>query len=86
MASSSVSELAQFHQFLGEQLKGDGNTLSPEESLVAFRGYQRDLEKLRNDLQPAIDRLERGESAKQLDIEDIKRRGRQRLAREGIGD
>jgi hypothetical protein len=50
----------------------------------AFRAYQRDLERFRNDIQPAIDRFERGEPAIPLDIEDVKRRGRERLAREGI--
>jgi hypothetical protein len=34
--------------------------------------------------EPAIGRLERGEPASPLDIEDVKRRGRERLAREGI--
>jgi hypothetical protein len=84
MATDSSSELVVFHRFLGDQIAIGAVDLSPEESVEAFRAYQRDLERLRADLQPAIDRFQRGEPAIPLDIEDVKRRGRERLAREGI--
>lgn len=84
MAVDSSSELVVFHRFLGDQIQSGSDDLSPEESVEAFRAYQRDLERLRNDLKPAIERFERGEPAIPLDIEDVKRRGRERLAREGI--
>ena len=84
MATDNANELVVFHRFLGNQIEGGSVDLSPEESVEAFRAYQRDLERLRRDLGPAVDRLERGESGIPLDIEDVKRRGRERLAREGI--
>ncbi len=84
MNVDNSSELVVFHRFLGDQIEGGSVDLSPEESVQAFRAYQRDLERLRNELKPAIDRFERGEPAISLDIEDVKRRGRERLARQGI--
>lgn len=84
MAADSSSELIVFHRFLGDQIATGSVDLSPEESVEAFRAYQRDLERCRDDLQPAVDRFQRGEPAAPLDIEDVKRRGRERLAREGI--
>ncbi len=84
MSADNSSELVVFHRFLGDQIEGGSLELSPEESVQAFRAYQQDLERLRNDLKPAIDRFERGEPAIPLDIEDVKRRGRERLARQGI--
>src|SRR5437879_3945577 len=84
MATDTSSELVVFHRFLGDQIAIGCVDLSPEESVEVFRAYQRDLERLRDDLKPAIDRFERGEPAIPLDPEDVKRRGRERLAREGI--
>jgi hypothetical protein len=84
MTTDNASELLVFHRFLGDQIASGTLDLSPEESVEAFRAYQRELERLRNDLKPAIDRLERGEPGLPLNIDDVKRRGRERLAREGI--
>jgi hypothetical protein len=53
---------------------------------AALRPYQRDLERIKKQLEAGIDRLERGEPGIPLDAEDVKRRGRERLAREGITD
>jgi len=59
---------------------------SPEECVEAFRALERDLERLKKELQPALDRFDRGEPGVLIDAEDVKRRGRERLAREGISD
>ena len=84
MATDSTTEIEAFHRFLGDQIEGGPVDVSPEESVQAFRAYQRDLERVRNDLGPSIDRFDRVEPASPLDIADVKRRGRERLAREGI--
>lgn len=84
MPAENSSELIVFHRFLGDQIAIGSIDLSPEESVEAFRVYQRALKRLQDDLKPAADRFERGEPAPALDIEDVKRRGRERLAREGI--
>jgi hypothetical protein len=41
---------------------------------------------LKADLGPALERMERGEAGVPFDVEEIKRRGRERLARQGIAD
>jgi hypothetical protein len=84
MATDSSSEIGAFHRFLGHQIEECSVDLSPEESVQAFRAYQRDLERLRNDLKPAIERLERGLPGIPFDVEEVKQRGRERLGREGI--
>jgi hypothetical protein len=50
----------------------------------AFRAYQHELEQFKREILPALERVERGESGLPFDVEDIKRRGRMRLAQEGI--
>lgn len=85
MTTQSSTELESFHRFLTEQLQGGYAELSPEESVKAFRAYQDDLQRLRQDVRPALQRSLQGES-EPLDIEDVKARGRQRLAEKGITD
>ena len=60
MATQTPTELESFHRFLTEQLRGGGKGLSPEESLNAFRAYQRDLARLQEGIQPAVERFHRG--------------------------
>lgn len=85
MATESESELRAFCDFLQQRLEGGTVELSPEESVEAFRAYQRDLERLRKDVRPALERSLAGES-EPLDIEDVKARGRRRFAQRGITD
>jgi hypothetical protein len=82
MATEPPTELETFHRFLTDQLAGGRSDLSPEESVKAFRAYQRDLERLREEIRPAVERSRRGES-QPLDIEDLKARVTKKLA-EGI--
>jgi hypothetical protein len=86
MSTDPCREIETFYQFLGKRIQEGSVELSPEESVEAFRAYQRDLERLRKELQPALDRFDRGEPATPFDAEELKRRGRERLAREGITD
>jgi putative addiction module CopG family antidote len=68
------------------RLVQDGRYESEEAVLIAavrfLQERERQLDELRAELQPALDSLDRGEGVP-LDFEDIKRRGRQRLADEG---
>ena len=86
MATDTIHEIEAFYQFLGQQLEQGAMNLSLEQSVQAFRAYQSDLERLRKHLQPSIDRADRGEPAALFDADDVKSRGRDRLAREGITD
>jgi len=70
VAPQSSTELKSFHRFLTEQLQGGDAGLSPEKSVKALRAYQDDLHRLRQDIQPALQRSLQGESDP-LDIEDV---------------
>ena len=83
MSTDPCREIGTFYQFLGERMQEGSVDLSPEDSVEAFRAYQRDFDRLRKELQPALDRFDGGESATPFDAEDVKRRGRERLA--GLG-
>ncbi len=85
MATQLPSELESFHRFLTEQLERGEPSLSPEQSVEAFRAYQRDLERCWEDIRPALQRSVRGES-EPLDIEELKARVTQKLADRGITD
>ncbi|MGH7202214.1 MAG: hypothetical protein ACREJB_16535 [Planctomycetaceae bacterium] len=85
MTTELRTELQAFHRFLDQKLKDGKTELSPEESVAAFRAYQRDLERLRRDIQPALDQIARGE-ARPIDFDEFIRKGRERLAEEGITD
>jgi antitoxin ParD1/3/4 len=78
-------ELAAFVQ----QELASGNYQSEEEMLCAglrlLRERERRLQNLRDEILPALEQLDRGEG-QELDIADIKARGRQRLATRGDTD
>jgi hypothetical protein len=86
MSTDACREIESFYQFLAHQIQEGPVDLTPEECVDAFRAYQRDLERLKNELQPGLDRFDRGEPGITFDAEDVKRRGRERLAHEGITD
>ena len=50
MATDACREIETFYQFLGQQLEDASLDLSPEQSVQAFRAYQRDLDQLRKHL------------------------------------
>ena len=80
------TELESFHRFLTAHLEGGGKGLSPEESLSAFRAYQRDLVRLQKEIQPAVERFHRGEGGHELDYDAIRQDVTQRLTEKGMTD
>jgi hypothetical protein len=84
--SPPITELAAFHLFVGERLLQQGFAeLSPEQSVEEFRAYQRDLERLKEELGPAIEQIRQGQ-ASEIDIEEFIAEGRERLAEKGVTD
>ncbi len=85
LPDSFPPELAQFVQ----QELANGKYQSEEEMLCEglrlLREREQRVEALRADLMPALEQLDRGEG-KELDVEDIKARGRKRLAERGNQD
>ena len=83
MSSEAATELYHFHEFLGQQLQGEGTPITVEESVQAFRAYQRDLERFQRDCEPALAESALGQS-QPLDVHEIIARGRQRAVAQGI--
>lgn len=83
--SAEMTEAELLHEYLGKRLR-KGNRKEPLDHILAeFAEYRRELEQLRASIREAIASSERGESGP-LDLEDVKRRGRERMAKEGIVD
>jgi len=72
------AELEEFHRFIGRHLQSGGSELTVDRSVAEFRAYQDELERCREAVRPALEASVRGES-EPLDMEDIKRRGRERF-------
>lgn len=77
------NEVEAFRRFLCEELENSSAYNSLDEAVEAFRGYRRDLERFKKDIQPALEQSARGES-KELDIEDVIARGMKRAADRGL--
>jgi hypothetical protein len=73
------------HSFLGTRINSGHRDDSVEQVLADFAEYRRQLTELRASLREAEAQSARGES-KPLDVEDVIRRGRERLASKGITD
>ena len=85
MATDSSNEFQKFNDFVSQQLAGRDEELSLEESVAAFRAYQAELARCREELQPPIDELDTN-GGTELDIDAIIARGRRQLEQEGILD
>ena len=65
-------------RFIGQLLENGGVATTVEDSVAEFRAYQEELERCREAIRPALESSLRGESTP-LDMEDVKRRGRERF-------
>jgi len=83
--SSSLTEAELLYNYLGMRLSNGGRKEPIAQLLAKFAEYRRELEELRATLREAEAQSARGESGP-LDVEDIIRRGRARLAAKGITD
>jgi Arc/MetJ-type ribon-helix-helix transcriptional regulator len=84
-ATVKMTELELLHRFVSEQLANGGRRMSVEECLNEFRAYQSELERLREEIRPALERSLRGES-RPFDADKLKARVTRELADEGITD
>ena len=85
MATDAPNELHAFYRFLAGQLQEEGSTLTPEQSVEAFRTYQRELDRLKREIEPAVEQFESGEG-RDLDYQAIKEEVTHRLAQKGVTD
>ncbi len=84
-SSLPQTDIELLYQYLGRRLENGGREASIEAILAEFAEYRRELEEVRTKVREAIESSARGESGP-LDLEDVIRRGRERLAAEGITD
>jgi hypothetical protein len=82
---SHVSDLELLHEFIGHVLQNGGGSKTVDEVLDEFREYLEELERLREEIRPALEASLRGES-KPIDWESLKERVTRRLAEQGITD
>jgi hypothetical protein len=78
------SELDAYFDFVKTRLEG-GGALESDASPDAYRAYQRDLEKLKGEVRPSVDRFQQGER-RELDAGLLKDEVTRRLADEGVVD
>jgi len=79
-----LSDLELLHRFIGRNLEAGHREQPVDECLSEFHRYLESVNRLRDEIRPGLERSLRGESAEELDVEDIIRRGRERLAERGI--
>lgn len=84
-SSLPCSDAELLYQYLGKRLDNGGRGETVEQLLAEFAEYRRELEKVRALVREAEESSARGESGP-LDLDDIIRRGRERMAAEGITD
>jgi hypothetical protein len=83
MSTRPLSELRDFHRFVGERVDHGGASLSPEEVLDEWRTLHPDPEAVAEDtaaLQEAIDDMEKGDAGIPFEEFDRDFRSRRNLA------
>lgn len=82
-AIDTQTDLEEFHRWLGERLKNGKPAFTLKESVAEFLAWKNERERLREALQPALERSRRGESLP-WNKEAIWAEARRRLAAKGI--
>jgi hypothetical protein len=60
--SSGMTDLELLHRLLGAELARGGRSRPVDEDLTGFRQYLADVERLREEIRPALERSLRGET------------------------
>jgi hypothetical protein len=84
-SSKTLTDAELVYQYLGKLLANGGREKPVDGLLAEMAAYYRELERMRAMIREAEESSARGES-RPLDIEDVIRRGRERMANEGIVD
>jgi hypothetical protein len=79
IADSSANDFLAFRDFVGTLADSGQSDLTPEQSVTAFRAYQRQLAQFQAGNREAMEQSERGES-KSLDVESLIQRVRARAS------
>lgn len=84
-SSKTQTDAELVYQYFGKLLAKGGREKPVDWVLAELAAYYRELEQVRAMLREAEESSARGESGP-LDVEDVIRRGRERMAAEGITD
>lgn len=84
-ATETRSELEDFVRFLNKELAREKVTLTVEQSVQEFRVWKESLDRLREEIRPALERSLRGESIP-WDLDAFKAELDRRLTEKGIVD
>jgi hypothetical protein len=84
-SSKTQTDAELVYQHFGKLLANGGKNTPVDRLLADLAEYYRQLEKVRAMIREAEESSARGES-KPLDVDDVIRRGRERMAAEGITD
>ncbi len=84
MSVEPSKDLEAFRAFAQDQLDGAGYTVVAN-VLTLYRQRQEEIERVRGKIEPALAQADRGQS-REIDFEQLKAKGRQRLAEEGVTD
>jgi hypothetical protein len=85
MATETLTDLELFHRFLGQEIARGNTAMTPEQSVERFEAYRRDIAKLRELLQPALEQVERGEYGP-IDWDEFFREADARVRARGISE
>jgi len=83
--SSTLTEAELLYNYLGKQIGNGGRETPVAELLAEFAEYRSQLEELRASIRAAIAKSDR-EGSRPLDLDEVIRRGNERLAAKGIMD
>jgi hypothetical protein len=83
--SATLTDAELVYQYFGKLLAKGGRQEPVDRLLAELAEYFRELERVRALIREAEESSARGESG-QLDVEDVIRRGRERMATENITD
>jgi hypothetical protein len=84
-SSKTLTDAELVYQYFGKLLANGGREKPVDWLLAEMAAYYRELERMRAMIREAEESSARGES-RPLDIEDVIRRGRERMANEGVVD
>ena len=81
--AAAATEVERLHRFLGQQIAAGHTDLTAAQALEQFQAYQHDIERLREELRPAMESFRRGEGGP-IDWDEFYRLADERAAAAGV--
>ena len=81
--AAAVTEVERLHRFLGQQIAAGHTDLTVAQALEQFQAYLHDIERLREELRPAMEEVAGGEYGP-IDWDAFLQRADERLRERGV--